>query len=50
MANSEAYLSNLEVLFDYVVEDPHVGNDYKTQLSIGMFNTFIANNDYPKAF
>ncbi len=50
MANSEAYLSNLEVLFDYVVEDPHVGIDYKTQLSIGLFNTFITNHDYNKAF
>ena len=50
MANSDAYLSNLEVLYDYVVEDPHVGNDYKTQLSIGLFNTFIANKDYAKAF
>ena len=50
LANSEAYLSNLEVLYDYIVEDPHVGNDYKTQLSIGLFNTFIANKDYNKAF
>ncbi|MBQ6229681.1 MAG: hypothetical protein IJJ74_01005 [Eubacterium sp.] len=50
LANSEAYLSNLEVLYDYVIEDPHVGNDYKTQFSIGMFNTFIANKDYTKAF
>ena len=50
LANSEAYLSNLEVLFDYVVEDPHVGIDYKTQLSIGLFNTFIANKDFNKAF
>ncbi len=50
LANSEAYLSNLEVLYDYVVEDPHVGNDYKTQFSIGLFNTFIANKDYNKAF
>jgi len=50
LANSEAYLSNLEVLFDYVVEDPHVGNDYKMQFSIGLFNTFIANKDYSKAF
>jgi len=50
MANSEAYLSNLEVLYDYVVEDPHVGNDYKTQFSIGLFNSFIANKDYSKAF
>ena len=43
-------MSNLEVLFDYVVEDPHVGNDYKIQFSIGLFNTFIANKDYNKAF
>ncbi len=50
MANSEAYLSNLEVLFDYIVEDPHLGVDYKIQLSIGLFNTFIANKDYNKAF
>ncbi len=50
LANSDAYLSNLEVLYDYVVEDPHVGNDYKTQLSIGLFNTFIANKDFNKAF
>ncbi|MCR5213304.1 MAG: hypothetical protein K6E10_02740 [Eubacterium sp.] len=50
LANSDAYISNLEVLYDYVVEDPHVGNDYKTQLSIGLFNTFIANKDYNKAF
>ena len=50
LANSEAYLSNLEGLYDYVIEDPHVGNDYKTQFSIGMFNTFIANKDYTKAF
>jgi len=50
LANSDAYLSNLEVLYDYVVEDPHVGNDYKMQLSIGLFNTFIANKDYNKAF
>lgn len=50
LANSEAYISNLEVLYDYVVEDPHVGNDYKTQFSIGLFNTFIANKDFNKAF
>ena len=50
LANYDAYISNLEVLYDYVVEDPHVGNDYKTQLSIGLFNTFIANKDYNKAF
>ena len=50
LSNSEAYISNLEVLYDYVVEDPHVDNNYKTQLSIGLFNTFIANKDYTKAF
>lgn len=49
-ANSDAYMNNLEVLFDYVVEDPHVGNDYKIQFSIGLFNTYIHNKDYNKAF
>lgn len=49
-ANSDAYMNNLEVLFDYVVEDPHVGNDYKIQFSIGLFNTYINNKDYNKAF
>lgn len=49
-ANSDAYMNNLEVLFDYVVEDPHVGNDYKIQFSIGLFNTYISNKDYKKAF
>ncbi|MDE6025259.1 MAG: hypothetical protein K2G45_07395 [Lachnospiraceae bacterium] len=48
--NADAYMNNLEVLFDYVVEDPHVGNDYKIQLSIGLFNTYINNKDYNKAF
>jgi hypothetical protein len=48
--NSDAYMNNLEVLFDYVVEDPHVGNDYKIQFSIGLFNAYIANKDYNKAF
>ncbi len=48
--NSDAYMNNLEVLFDYVVEDPHVGNDYKIQFSIGLFNTYINNKDYNKAF
>ncbi len=48
--NSDAYMNNLEVLFDYVVEDPHVGNDYKIQFSIGLFNTYISNKDYNKAF
>ncbi len=49
-ANSDAYMNNLEVLFDYVVEDPHVGNDYKIQFSIGLFNTYINNKDFNKAF
>lgn len=49
-SNSEAYLSNLEVLFDYFVEDTHVGNDYKIQFSMGMFNSFIRKGDYNKAF
>ncbi len=49
-ANSDAYMNNLEVLFDYVVEDPHVGNDYKIQFSIGLFNAYISNKDYNKAF
>ncbi len=49
-ANSDAYMNNLEVLFDYVVEDPHVGNDYKIQFSIGLFNAYINNKEYNKAF
>lgn len=49
-ANSDAYMNNLEVLFDYVVEDPHVGNDYKIQFSIGLFNAYISNKDFSKAF
>jgi len=49
-ANSEAYLNNLEVLFDYFVEDSHIGNDYKVQFSMGMFNAFIRMKDYEKAF
>ena len=48
--NSDAYMNNLEVLFDYVVEDPHVGNDYKIQFSIGLFNAYINNKDFNKAF
>lgn len=48
--NSDAYMNNLEVLFDYVVEDPHMGNDYKIQFSIGLFNAYINNKDYNKAF
>jgi len=49
-SNSEAYLNNLEVLYDYFVEDTHVGNDYKIQFSMGLFNSFIRKNDYEKAF
>ena len=49
-AKSDAYMNNLEVLFDYVVEDPHVGNDYKIQFSIGLFNAYINNKEYNKAF
>ena len=49
-AKSDAYINNLEVLFDYVVEDPHVGNDYKIQFSIGLFNAYINDKNYGKAF
>lgn len=49
-SNSEAYLNNLEVLYDYFVEDSHVGNDYKIQFSMGMFNSYIRKQDYNKAF
>ncbi|MDE6627484.1 MAG: hypothetical protein K2K56_14105 [Lachnospiraceae bacterium] len=49
-SNSEAYLNNLEVLYDYFVEDTHVGNDYKIQFSMGMFNSYIRKQDYNKAF
>ena len=49
-SNSEAYLNNLEVLYDYFVEDTHVGNDYKIQFSMGLFNSFIRKQDYDKAF
>ena len=49
-ANSESYMNNLEVLYDYFVEDTHVGNDYKIQFSMGMFNSFIRKQDYTKAF
>ncbi len=49
-ANSDAYINNLEVLFDYIVEDPHVGNDYKIQFSIGLFNAYINDKNYAKAF
>ncbi len=50
LSNSEAYLNNLEVLYDYTVEDENVGNDYKIQFSIGLFNAFIAVKSYDKTF
>lgn len=49
-ANSESYMNNLEVLYDYFIEDTHVGNDYKIQFSMGMFNSYIRKQDYNKAF
>ncbi len=49
-SNSESYLNNLEVLYDYFIEDTHVGNDYKIQFSMGMFNSYIRKKDYNKAF
>lgn len=49
-ANSEAYLNNLEVLYDYFVEDTHVSNDYKIQFSMGLFNSYMRKQDYNKAF
>lgn len=48
--NSELYLNNLEVLYDYLVEDDTVANDYKIQFSMGMFNGFIKSMNYDKAF
>lgn len=48
--NSELYLSNLEVFYDYLVEDDDVANDYKIQFSMGMFNEYIKNLNYDKAF
>lgn len=50
LSNSEAYLNNLEVLYDYTIEDENVGNDYKIQYSIGLFNAFIAMKNYEKTF
>ena len=32
------------------MEDPHVGNDYKIQFSIGLFNAYINDKNYGKAF
>ena len=49
-SNTDTYLNNLEVLYDYFVEDTHVGNDYKIQFSMGMFNSYIRKKDYNKAF
>lgn len=48
--NSELYLNNLEVFYDYLVEDDDVANDYKIQFSMGMFNEYIKNLNYDKAF
>lgn len=50
ISNSDSYLNNLEVLYDYFVEDDNVGNDYKIQFSMGLFNAYIRNQDYDKAF
>lgn len=50
VAKCDSFLNNLEVLYDYFVEDDDVGNDYKIQLSIGLFNAFIKNENYDKAF
>lgn len=50
LSNSEAYLNNLEVLYDYTIEDENVGNDYKIQFSIGLFNALIAMKNYEKTF
>lgn len=49
-AKCDSFLNNLEVLYDYFVEDDNVGNDYKIQFSIGLFNGFINDKDYDKAF
>jgi hypothetical protein len=48
--NSELYLNNLEVFYDYLIEDDDVANDYKIQFSMGMFNEYIKNLNYNKAF
>ena len=50
VCNTDSYLNNLEVLYDYFIEDDNVGNDYKIQFSMGMFNAYIRNRDYDKAF
>ena len=47
---SDSYINNLEVLYDYVIEDAHAPNDYKIQLSINLFSIYIANKQYEKAF
>ena len=48
--NSDLYLNNLEVLYDYLVEDDAIANDYKIQFSMVMFNEYIKNSNYDKAF
>lgn len=48
--SSELYLNNLEVLYDYLVEDDAIANDYKIQFSMGMFNEYIKHSNYDKAF
>lgn len=48
--NSEAYLNNLEVLYDYLIEDDNIANDYKIQFSMGLFNEYIKNLSFEKAF
>ena len=48
--NSDLYLNNLEVLYDYLVEDDAIANDYKVQFSMVMFNEYIKNSNYDKAF
>ncbi len=50
ISKCDSFLNNLEVLYDYFVEDDNVGNDYKIQLSIGLFNSFITNKEYDRAF
>lgn len=50
ISKSDSFLNNLEVLYDYFIEDDNVGNDYKIQFSIGLFNAFIRNQAYDKAF
>lgn len=46
----ETYLNNLEVLYDYLIEDENVPSDYKLHFSMGLFNEFVRNLNYEKAF